>query len=142
MTALVLVRSGGLVPSLIQAATWSRWNHAAFEVRGGVQLAADSSRGVRFYAPTPGSEIARFAVKGLNLDAAVNVASGQIGKAYDWSAVLGIGLHRDWTEPDSWFCSELVAWACLQAGQALLRFDRLNRVTPGQLAMSPLLQPI
>lgn len=141
MTRLVLVRSGGLIPALIQAVTWSRWNHAALELDDGRQLAADSSRGVQIYAPDPESEIARFQVKGLNLDDAAAAARAQLGKPYDWSAVIGIGLHRDWTEPDSWFCSELVAWACRAAGVDLLRFDRLNRVSPGQLALSPLLIP-
>ena len=141
MSWLVLVHSGGVVPRLIQASTWSHWNHAAFELEDGRQLAADSSRGVQIYDPDPGSEIARFSVKGLDLGAAVKIASSQVGKPYDWSGVIGIGLHRDWTEPDSWFCSELVAWACQQAGTDLLRFDRLNRVTPGLVGLSPLLQP-
>ena len=91
-----------------------------------------SRRGVAIYDPDPATQIQRCQVQGLDLAAAVAVAGTQLGKPYDFTAVLGIGLHRDWTETDSWFCSELAAWACLHAGVPLLRFDRLNRITPAR----------
>lgn len=39
----------------------------------------------------------------------------QIGKPYDWIGILGILSSRDWRQPDSWFCSELVAAALEQS---------------------------
>jgi uncharacterized protein YycO len=98
------------------------------------------SEGVCITAPKASDKISHFTVPGLDMEAAVSAARTQLGKPYDWGAIVGIALHRDWRAPDKWFCSELVAWACEQAGTKLLRFDNLDRVTPGQLALSPLLQ--
>ena len=39
----------------------------------------------------------------------------QIGKPYDKTGALGLGLHRDWQEDDAWWCSELIPWAAQQA---------------------------
>lgn len=40
----------------------------------------------------------------------------QIGKPYDLTAIAALVLGRDWTEADSWFCSELQAAALVHAG--------------------------
>lgn len=64
-------------------------------------------------------------------------ACNQIGKPYDWTALFGLLLHRDWQEDDSWFCSELVAWAFAQGGDPLFRPEALHRVTPQHLWMLP-----
>lgn len=33
----------------------------------------------------------------------------QVGKPYDLTGVIGLAVGRNWREPDSWFCSELIA---------------------------------
>lgn len=43
----------------------------------------------------------------------------QIGKPYDWSAIVGFLAWRDWNEPDSWYCSELAAAWCRAGGWSL-----------------------
>ena len=40
----------------------------------------------------------------------------QIGKPYDALAIVAFAAGRDWQEPDSWFCSELIAAALVEAG--------------------------
>ncbi|KAG0188260.1 hypothetical protein DFQ28_005152 [Apophysomyces sp. BC1034] len=62
-------------------------------------------------------------------------AASQIGKPYDYTAILGLGLRRDWQQDDAWFCSESVAWAFDSAGHPLFRPDSLRRVTPQHLWM-------
>lgn len=62
----------------------------------------------------------------------ITAARSQIGKPYDWLGVLGIGLHRNWQADDSWFCSELVAWAFEAAGSPLFRAPHW-RITPQDL---------
>ena len=64
-----------------------------------------------------------------------SAAASQIGKPYDYTAILGLGLRRDWQEEDAWFCSELVAWAFQHAGEPLFRAECLRRVTPQHLWM-------
>lgn len=46
-------------------------------------------------------------------------AQDQIGKPYDWTAIFGIALLRDWQEDDAWYCSEYGIAACLQGGMEL-----------------------
>ena len=138
MITLVFVRTPSLFGAAIRAATWSRWNHVAFEVAGR-WLSATLDAGVSVQRPDPSALAARF--RAPVPAAAIRAALQQLGKPYDLAGVLGVGLHRDWRDPGAWFCSELVAWACETAGAPLLRADRLGRITPGQLAMSPLLEP-
>lgn len=40
----------------------------------------------------------------------------QVGKPYDFSAIAGFMLGRNWRENDSWFCSELVTAALEHSG--------------------------
>ena len=67
--------------------------------------------------------------------AVIAAAASQIGKPYDWTALWSFVIRRDWQEDDSWFCSELVAWAFAQGGSPLFRPDRISRVVPEHLWM-------
>jgi uncharacterized protein YycO len=138
---LVLVHGDDFYSRLIRWDTFSWYSHAAFELEDGRQLGA-LSQGVVIAPPNPKTIVHRFDVKGLNMDAAFQAALSQQGKPYDWGAIIGLAIRRDWRDNGQWFCSELVAWACEQAGLVLLRTDHLNRITPGELAMSPFLQKI
>lgn len=61
----------------------------------------------------------------------------QIGKPYDVGAILAMPWRQDWKQPDSWFCSEMVAAAFDAGGFPLLNdWGKLNRVTPRDLLMS------
>jgi len=53
----------------------------------------------------------------------------QIGKKYDLTGVLGLGLNpsRNWSEDNSWFCYELAAGVLKASGLDV--FDNLNHVT-------------
>jgi uncharacterized protein YycO len=42
--------------------------------------------------------------------------TSQLGKPYDALAIVAFAAGRDWQEPDSWFCSELIAAAMVEAG--------------------------
>lgn len=67
----------------------------------------------------------------------------QQGKNYDWLALAGMVIHRDWgTNHTSWFCSELVTWAFAEIGHPLLRTEHKNRITPENVLLSPLLKRI
>ena len=64
-------------------------------------------------------------------------AASQIGKPYDWPGLVGFYLQnvpRDWRDPVSWFCSELVAASFERAGIYLLsRLTEVWGVTPDNL---------
>jgi hypothetical protein len=61
----------------------------------------------------------------------------QIGKPYDHSAILGFALDRDWRQPDSWFCSELIAAALEKARYfSFCLAAPANKITPADLLLA------
>lgn len=134
---LVFSRSHNPGSLLIRLLTWSTWSHVAL-IDGDQVIEAVWPR-VReisldeFKSLHSATEIVSLLC--YDEKAIIAAARSQIGKPYDWTAVIGIGLHRDWQEDDSWFCSELVAWAFAKARNALFRTDRMRRVTPENLWM-------
>ena len=51
--------------------------------------------------------------------AALKWAFDQVGKPYDWSALAGMAILRDWQDDRRWYCSELAIAACLAGGMSL-----------------------
>lgn len=153
MPDLVIRFSGdglGIASKVIQAATWSWCSHVELE-------APDNPALVRLLGALPGPgvcfrsmpvepepRVERYRVIGGERvqNAVWDAACSQRGAPYDWSGVFGFGLHRDWAEPGSWFCSEFVAWCWEKAGLPLLRADHVSRISPRDLLMSPLLIPV
>lgn len=122
---------------LIRVATWSQWSHVALvdgdmvieAVWPQVQLSPLSDVVARYTSHAFTDLSCRFPKQALA--AALN----QVGKPYDLTALVGMAMRRNWQEDDSWFCSELVAWAFSQGGTDLFRVDKLWRVTPQHLWM-------
>jgi len=48
-----------------------------------------------------------------------DAACSQLGKGYDWLYLLGWLLRRNWHDISKWVCSELIEWACRQAGHSV-----------------------
>jgi hypothetical protein len=58
------------------------------------------------------------------------LATSQIGKPYDFEALAGVFIGRNWRDEGSWDCSEVMAW-CLES--SVLHHPLAvpcNRVTP------------
>lgn len=123
--------------AVIRACTWSKWSHVAL-VAGPCAIEAVTT-GVRKVPVLDAMDRAkRAAVVELpcrDPRAVIAAAESQLGKPYDFTAIVGLGLHRDWQADDRWFCSELVAWAFEKAGEPLFRAEVLRRVTPQHLWM-------
>lgn len=60
----------------------------------------------------------------------------QLGKEYDYEAILGFMFGRNWRETDSWICSELVAAALEKAQIVLPLYLAANKITPVSLALA------
>jgi hypothetical protein len=60
----------------------------------------------------------------------------QEGLPYDKPAIFGFACDRDWREPDSWFCSELVAAALEYAGMIPRLYAPANKITPVALSIA------
>ena len=137
MIRVVFCRSNRMRSWIIRAITWSAWSHVALvdgdeaieAVWPGVR-AAPLSNVLEHYAAHAFADLPC-----ADPAAALQAARSQIGRPYDWKALVGFLLHRDWEDERAWFCSELVAWAIHQAGKPLFRVSVLRRVTPQHLWM-------
>lgn len=62
-------------------------------------------------------------------------ARAQLGKKYDWLAILAFLFNRDWRDRNRWYCSELLL-ACLEARPRSPRYYlAANKVTPNAAAL-------
>ena len=58
----------------------------------------------------------------------------QLGKPYDVTAICGLASHRNWHEPEHWFCSELQA-AALESAGIITVGTEVNWVDPQTLLL-------
>ncbi|CCF95832.1 hypothetical protein B7R78_0014595 [Ralstonia solanacearum] len=135
---LLFTATNGALSWAIQACTWSTWSHVAL-VAGDQVIESMPGHGVR-RVPLSGAIQCADRHELVTIPARdpariIAAAAGQIGKPYDYQAIVGLGLHRDWQQADAWFCSELAAWAFHAAGEPLFRVDCVRRVTPQHLWM-------
>jgi hypothetical protein len=138
---LVLCRNRSLGSWLIRLLTWGRWSHSAI-LDSQEELVYDSSflhGGCRvwtweqFQRMYPVRE-----VRTLNVH---DAASGrywlerQIGKGYDWTALVGFAFRRDWQLTDRWFCSEHTETFIANFCRPRFRASITSRVTPAHQDM-------
>ena len=62
-------------------------------------------------------------------------AERTVGDDYDWMALFGIALDRDWTTPGRWFCAEHLARAAEIAGHPVVVPGQVHAVYPSFWAM-------
>ncbi len=135
---LLFCTSNKIGSRLIRAFTWSKWSHVAIVDGNEVIEAAWPRVRIKPLAEVLAEHTAYELVDvpdELLADDVIDAVRSQVGKPYDWTAIVGIFLRRDWEESDSWFCSELVAWGFAQANASLFRADSVRRVTPEHLWM-------
>jgi len=71
---------------------------------------------------------------------AVAFLESQLGKKYDWMALVALPFGRNWQSPFKWFCSELVAKALVMTGQPNFLIKK-HRIFPSHLwAVAPFLK--
>lgn len=133
--AVIFSRRHTLGSMFLRVAQWSAWSHCAV-VDGEEVIEASAYHGVRvrplaeFLAESSRHEVIQLPCNYPEITIAA--ARSQVGKRYDWAGVVGIGFRRHWQNQNRYFCSELVAWAQVQAGPALFRADA-HRLTPRDL---------
>lgn len=131
----------GIGSWLIREWTWWDYSHVDLVLPSGRLLGARLSGGVQIRPPhyKNFSKTLRGTVTLPDEDgrSVIAAAAAQVGKPYDWRAILNFGLHRDWRNTRSWFCSELVAWSFEQGHWPLLNpAVPRERITPRDLALS------
>ena len=143
---VALFKGHGVVSSLIQWQTRSIYSHAAIWLPGTERTVIESREfaGVREheYTPEEWAAVDLFDVAGsdhLTWQIALSFARAQIGMPYDYWSVARFLTKRPARENGTWFCSELVHKALSAAGIRLLARIPSAEVSPGELAVSPLL---
>lgn len=122
----------------IRVATWSKWSHVGVvDYATGEVIESVMIHGVRAIPiGTAMSNAARYELANIRCNdpaRALALIRAQIGKYYDYSALWGLALHRDWQNEDKQFCSELIAWGIESSGTQLFRPESMHRVTPEDL---------
>ena len=143
---IALYRGRSWISKAIRWQTRSVYSHAAWVMADGSVIEAWQS-GVRHVANlsvahTPETVVDLFSIPNMidhYRDHVEDWLISQLGKGYDYRGVLRFLTRRQGTNPDRWFCSELVAEACNQKWLPLLRRIKSSSVSPGCLSYSPYL---
>lgn len=142
-------RGTGVPAAIVRFATWSWCAHVGFKLDNGLVLDATPDLGVALHEVQDDASTRYYGVIGPEdrIDTirrlAIAWASRKIGRRYDWTAIYGMAIRRDWHRDDKWFCSELVEGAFSAAGMPLVQDGhKLDRITPRDLLLSPLLAEV
>lgn len=139
---IIFVTDNKLGSIFIRWFTWSNYSHVAL-MKGDTIIEATLKHGVvvkplqDFMKKYKRKLICE--VEGVDEEKAWNFALDQCNKPYDVKAIFGFLLRRNWTDDNSWFCSELVAASLLKGGVSIVRKDA-SRVTPEDILNSPLVK--
>lgn len=143
---VALFRGAGAVSKLIQWQTRSIYSHAAIYLPHTERTVIESRefKGVRVheYSPEEWAHVDLFDVAGadaLTWRIALDFAHAQLGMPYDYWSVARFLSKRPARENGKWFCSELVHKSLAAGGLRLLLRIPSAEVSPGDLAVSPLL---
>jgi uncharacterized protein YycO len=135
-----IVTSPGPISAAIRFETRCWASHVEFvEMVDGHTLGSRSKGGVMLRKGSLDrySKVEQFTANGIN--EAYEWALMQVGKPYDYSAIAGITLNRNWRNESRWFCSELVAAAFEHAGCPILSTRPsigIWRITPRDILLS------
>ncbi len=139
--------SDALISRIIRAATGSQFSHIELALAGGY-VGAHIQGGVKLrrfdYEPDCRYQFFRIDLPDLNADRVIEFFRSQLDKPYDLTGCIGCGLHRDWHQPDSWFCSEIFIAAFEYGLFPLLNpitVNNCDRVPPQMVLLSPYLIP-
>jgi uncharacterized protein YycO len=136
----------GILSTLIKWRTWTPYSHVSLVLRDGSEIEAWWG-GVMHRAAVgaihrPGTRIELYEVDCTpeQCDDIESFALAQVGKPYDYGAIIGFVLRARTASSRKWFCSELVFAAFAAAGIRLLRGVAERKVAPGDIVRSPLLR--
>lgn len=150
---IALYKGTSFLSRLIRWFTWSEYSHAAWLCEDGSVIEAWQGGGVRHVASLgaqhkAGTPVDMFFVYGhgdnllttCQRNAVENFLLEQVGEKYDYLGILGFLSRKRMEAHDAWFCSELIFKALNHAGIYPLLRTPACKVSPGLLAISPLLK--
>lgn len=129
---------------LIQWRTHSKWGHVEHVLRDGSLIRAAFPGGVQHLGVgvvTDSDAEMRCTVALTDAQLATGEAFllAQVGKKYDWFALIGLFFGANWSSKSRWFCSKLEdAYYEAMGVDPCMRLPDVY-VTPGRLALSAVL---
>jgi uncharacterized protein YycO len=126
-----------ILSRMIRWITWSEYSHVDFVMPNG-QLLGARADGVRIRRPEGRYHFIRAEIDAP--DSVLDSALSQVGKPYDFTAIIGFLFRRNWQRQDAWYCAELVSWAFCESGVTLLTCSDHHRITPRDILLSPLVR--
>lgn len=143
MIRLRFVSGNDFVSAAIRAGEYGFWSsHVEAVMPDGMLLGAHADGGVQERAPGyDRAWLTRQLIVPLPSvppqdDAFHAFLRAQRGKPYDMTAIAALIAERDWQEPDSWFCSELIAAGLMACGWfASSLAATANKITPRDLLL-------
>ena len=120
------------------------WSHAGFRRKedGFTLSAMNDGKGVALRPPNPRASILLLDMP--RVDEVAAIALTQLGKPYNRKEILGFLINRNWTDPGTFDCDQLVFWSAIQLGTPLLNhtFIPLEHLTPRDILLSPLVTEV
>lgn len=143
MIKLRFIEGTGPISRAIEFWTWSSWSHVDVMTPDG-WLGARLIGGVQVRPWDYVTSYGKAEIWGISLDAETEARImtylyAQVGKPYDFGAIAGMLVRRDWKNDSKWFCSELVIASFAACGVYLLNTSMMNRISPRDLYMTPML---
>lgn len=134
---ILFCNTSGVVAAGVRYMTRSKFCHVALEFNGKV-IQANSIVGVHETTidelKKEYSTIESYEINHDINEKAYAFAKTQLGKPYDYLAIIAFLVDRDWQSRDKWFCSELVAYALKQSGVELFNpKTKINQISPEDL---------
>lgn len=143
---IALFKGKSLISSLIKWQSRSAYSHAAIVDDFGHVWESREGKGVQWMESVSASDACPvdlfYVATTPEQDAQIlSFLKAQEGKPYDWTMVLRFISRRQASREQAgkWFCSELVFAAFQAAGVQLLQRVEPWAVSPGLLALSPML---
>lgn len=129
---LILCKSNSVGSWLLRTVMWSRYSHAVILDGNTVTDTTLLQGGVKQHDIKDFLEHFRsYELREIEVDepAARAWLAEQVGKSYDWTALLSWVVRRDWQEDDAWFCSELCEAMISKFGKPRFRAEAA-RISP------------
>lgn len=132
---LILCRQNNIGSLFLRAVMWSPWCHSALwdDEKKVVYDSTLAQHGVKvtdelaWFSAYPEHEIRDLVIK--DVEASRQWLKEQVGKPYDWTAILGMVFDRNWKEDNAWFCSEMTETYRSLWGVPVFR-ENARRITP------------
>lgn len=134
-----LATDRNIISDIIRWYTWSQWSHVDLIAPDGKLIGARYKNGVQARPADYGHFTRTLTLEAPKApDSIYDWAYQQIGKPYSTRTILGLAFRQDFSDDNEFDCSEFAIMGSIQCGYPFLRTTHAGRITPRDLALSPL----